>query len=215
MNTNNITYRVWLNRPSLPENTHRSLEVRLECRTNRDCEVTEARQDRDLDIAIQNITLKVLEEHAHEGAAVLRSLVAESARDIADDTDSNRAELRILVRLECRIEMREERRNIGSKALFEGSRESADNEEGVLKKCRSLARSVDELKDESHDTVRKRLDAVVEFPDDALQVYQSVFSMLESRVRLTVITPQKLVIKSFQLLRSSTPTIWFCQASSA
>lgn len=100
----------------------------------------------------------------------MRSLVAKSARDIADNTDSDCAELGILVRLERGIEVRQEGRDVGSKALLESSRESANHEEGILEKCRSLARGVDELKDKSHDTVRKRLDAIVELPNDALQI---------------------------------------------
>ena len=77
------------------------------------------------------------------------------------------------MRLEGRVEVREERRDVRSEALFQSSGESTNHQECILDERRSLASRVNELKDESHDAVRKRLDAIVEFPDDGLWASQS------------------------------------------
>lgn len=73
------------------------------------------------------------------------------------------------MRLERRVQVREEGGDVRREALLERGGERTDDEEGVLEEGRRLARSIDELEQEGHDAVGQGLDAVVELADDALQ----------------------------------------------
>jgi hypothetical protein len=55
-------------------------KVRLKCGTNGQCDIAEARQNGDLDVAVENVTLQVLEQHTHECGRVLHGLFAEGTR---------------------------------------------------------------------------------------------------------------------------------------
>ena len=103
----------------MTKDAHGGLEVHLEARADGHRKIAEARQDRDLDVAVEHVALQVLEEHAHERAAVLRGLVAERARDVADDADGDLAQLRVLVRLERGVKERQEGLDVCNEALLE------------------------------------------------------------------------------------------------
>jgi len=55
-----IAYGVRFNRTRLPQDLHRRLQVRLKRRPDRQSDITEARKNRDLDIAVQHVAAQVL-----------------------------------------------------------------------------------------------------------------------------------------------------------
>lgn len=73
------THRVRLHGTRLPQDTHRRVQVRLERGADGHRDITEARQDGDLDVAVEDVALQVLEEHVHERARVLRGLITQRA----------------------------------------------------------------------------------------------------------------------------------------
>lgn len=126
------THGVRLHTTSLPEDAHRRTKVWLESSTDRERDITKARQDRDLHVPVQHFALQVLQQHIHEWPRVRGALIAERAGEIADDADCNRAELGIFVRLESRCEVREEGLHVGCEALLKRDGQGANYEEGVL-----------------------------------------------------------------------------------
>ena len=79
------------------------MQVRLKRWANRHREVTEARENGDLHIAVEHLALEVLEKNTHERLAVLRGLITERTRNVTDDADGDFAQLRVLVRLESGV----------------------------------------------------------------------------------------------------------------
>lgn len=113
-----IAYGVRLNRTRLPQNLHRCLQIWLECRPDRQSDITEARKNRDLDIAVQDITSQVLQQHRHKVGRILCTLFAKGTRDIADDTNSDSAKLGIFMCFESGVEVGQECLDVGSKVGF-------------------------------------------------------------------------------------------------
>lgn len=114
-----IAYGVGFNRTRLPQDLHRRLQVRLECRPNRQSDIAEARKNRDLDITVQHVTSQVLQQHRHKVGRILCTLVAKGARDVADNTNSDSAKLGILVCFESGVEVGQECLDVGCKVGFQ------------------------------------------------------------------------------------------------
>ena len=100
-----IAYGIRFNRTRLPQDLHRRLQIRLECRPNRQSDITEARKNRDLDIAVQHLTAQVLQQHRHEVGRILCTLFAKRTGNVADDANSDSAKLGILVCFESGVEV--------------------------------------------------------------------------------------------------------------
>lgn len=93
---------------------------RLKCRTNGKCDVSETCQDRYFHIAVENFALQILKKKIHEGVRILRALLPEGSRNIANDSDCYSAKLCILVTLQGRIEEWQECLDVGREVLLEG-----------------------------------------------------------------------------------------------
>jgi hypothetical protein len=114
-----VVHRIGCYRPSLSQYTHGRIQVRLELHTNRQRNVSEASEDGNLYIPIQDVASQIFRQDTHEGAGVIYSLWAESTRDITNEADGDTAELTIFVSFEGRVEERKEGGDVRSEVMIQ------------------------------------------------------------------------------------------------
>ena len=115
-------------------------------------------------------------------------MLAESTRYIADDADRNRAQLRVFVRFERGIQVRQECLDVRRESMLESCDraclaccqtfhnalertgcQGSYHKESILQKGRCLAGDLDELQDKRHNSVGQWLNAIVELANNALE----------------------------------------------
>lgn len=88
------------------QDTHSSSKVRLKVGADGHGNVAEAGHNSNLNLTIEHRALQTLEEYRHEGVAIGSSLFSESSANVPDETNCDRAKLRVLVGLQCRAQIR-------------------------------------------------------------------------------------------------------------
>lgn len=78
------------------QNVHGWFQEWHESGANCKCNITKAAQNGDLDLSVQRLTLKRIEEGSHKALRVRLSMFAEGTADVANYADSDRTELGIL-----------------------------------------------------------------------------------------------------------------------
>lgn len=92
-----VAYRIGLHSASLPQNTHGSVEIWLKGRSDGESNVAETGQDGDLNVAVEDFTLKIFKQQAHERGSVLGTLLSKGPRNVPDDADRHGAQLGVFV----------------------------------------------------------------------------------------------------------------------
>jgi hypothetical protein len=161
---------------------------------------------------------------------VLSTLLAKSTGNVTNDTDRHHAELGIFMGFQGRVKKGRKHCIYGEKLCssavdrnriqltghnFDSRIRIPDANEPTTRKASSrtvevLPATLYESQNQSHDAVCQRLNALIESTNHALQRCAQLCNFIQCSIRkLTMATPQKLLCSSFQLLRSSTPKIWF------
>lgn len=89
--------------------------------------------------------LQICEQDFHKALAVRQTCFAERAADVANETDGDRCELVLLVRVERVDEERQEGLQVGVELLVESRRHCAHSKECILENRRLLSGRLNQL----------------------------------------------------------------------
>lgn len=92
------TYRVSTHRPGLLQYSHSRLQEWFEAGADCKCDIAETAEDRRLDAAVEDGALERCEQDLHESLAVGKTGVSQCAADVAYESNSDGAQLVLVVR---------------------------------------------------------------------------------------------------------------------